>query len=46
MPITSVDRYPVGSGKVGPVARKIQNLYQDIIRRRMPKYKHWLTPVY
>ncbi len=45
-PITSVDRYPVGSGKVGPITRKIQNLYQDIIRGRMPKYKHWLTPVY
>ena len=45
-PITSVDRYPVGDGKIGPVTQKIQKLYQDTIRGRMPKYKHWLTPSY
>ena len=45
-PITSVDRYPVGDGTIGPVTRKIRHIYQDVIRGRMPKYKHWLTPVY
>ena len=33
-------------GKIGPVTRKIRQLYQDVIRGRFPKYKHWLTPVY
>ncbi len=46
MPITSVDHYPVGDGTIGPLTRKIRQLYQEIIRGRMPKYKHWLTPVY
>jgi branched-chain amino acid aminotransferase len=45
-PITSVDRYPVGDGAIGPVTRKIRQIYQDIIRGRIPKYKHWLTPAY
>jgi branched-chain amino acid aminotransferase len=45
-PITSVDRYPVGDGTIGPVTRKIRQIYQDVIRGRMPKYKHWLTPVH
>lgn len=45
-PITSVDRYPVGDGTIGPVTRKIRRIYQDVIRGRLPKYKHWLTPAY
>ncbi len=45
-PITSVDRYPVGDGTIGPLTRKIRKIYQDVIRGRFPKYKHWLTPVY
>jgi branched-chain amino acid aminotransferase len=45
-PITSVDRYPVGDGTIGPLTRKVRQIYQDIIRGRFPKYKHWLTPVY
>jgi len=45
-PITSVDRYPVGDGSIGPVTRKLRQVYQDVIRGRMPKYKHWVMPVY
>jgi len=45
-PITSVDRYPVGDGGIGPLTRRIRQIYQDVIRGRVPKYKHWLTPVY
>ena len=45
-PITSVDRYPVGDGSIGPVTRRLRQIYQDAIRGRMAKYKHWVTPVY
>ena len=45
-PITSVDRYPVGDGRIGPVTRRARQIYQDVIRGRTSKYKHWLTPVY
>jgi branched-chain amino acid aminotransferase len=45
-PIISVDRYPVGEGAIGPVTRTLRQLYRDVIRGRVSKYKHWLTPVY
>jgi branched-chain amino acid aminotransferase len=45
-PITSVDRYPVGDGAIGPLTRRVRQFYQNVIRGRVAKYKHWLTPVY
>jgi branched-chain amino acid aminotransferase len=45
-PIISVDHYPLGDGKVGPITKKIQKLYFDIAEGRVEKYRHWLTPVY
>jgi len=45
-PVVEVDHRPVGDGKVGPVTRKILNLYSDVIRGRNRKYKEWCTPVY
>ncbi len=46
LPITSVDRYPLGTGTIGPVTRQVRRLYHDVVRGALPKYKHWLTPVY
>ncbi len=46
LPITSIDRYPLGDGSVGPICRRIRTIYRDVVRGSMPKYKHWLTPVY
>ena len=46
LPVLSVDRYPVGSGAVGRITEALQNLFFDIVRRRVPKYAAWLTPVY
>jgi branched-chain amino acid aminotransferase len=45
-PITSVDRFPVGDGAIGPVTRRLRHLYQDAVRGRLPQYRRWLTPVY
>jgi branched-chain amino acid aminotransferase len=44
-PITKIDHRPVGDGKVGPIAKKLQDLYFDIVRGKVEKYKHWCTPV-
>jgi len=46
LPITSVDRYPLGDGAIGPLTRQIRKLYHDVVRGVVPKYKHWLTPIY
>ncbi|OGN94766.1 MAG: branched-chain-amino-acid transaminase [Chloroflexi bacterium RBG_13_50_21] len=44
--VTKVDYREVGSGKMGPVTTQLYHLFQDIIHGRVPKYHHWLTPVY
>ena len=45
-PITAVDHYEVGDGKVGPLTKQIQDLYFDIAAGKIDKFRHWLTPVY
>ncbi len=45
-PIVEIDHYKVGDGRPGPLTTKIQNLYFDIAKGRVAKYRHWLTPVY
>jgi branched-chain amino acid aminotransferase len=44
--VTKVDYRPGGDGKMGRITAKLYNLYQDVLRGRVPKYHHWLTPVY
>jgi len=44
-PIRSVDRLPVGNGKVGPITRKLQQRYLDIVNGRAPDVHGWLTQV-
>jgi branched-chain amino acid aminotransferase len=45
-PINSVDRYPVGHGRPGPLVRRLQEAYFAAVEGQMAQYRHWLTPVY
>ncbi|MBE3559150.1 MAG: branched-chain amino acid transaminase [Ktedonobacteraceae bacterium] len=46
-PVISVDHRPVGDGTVGPVTSKLQQLYFDVVRGKIPAYRdQWCTPVY
>jgi branched-chain amino acid aminotransferase len=45
-PITTVDRRPVGNGKVGPLSDKVRSMYVSMCRGEMPKYSKWLSPVF
>ncbi|NTU83424.1 MAG: branched-chain amino acid transaminase [Chloroflexales bacterium] len=45
-PIIEIDRRPVGSGEVGPIAGQLVALYADAVRGRLPDYRQWCTPVY
>jgi branched-chain amino acid aminotransferase len=45
-PVVEVDRRPIGTGRIGPLTARIQQLYFDVVRGRHPKYRHWCTPVY
>jgi len=46
VPIISVDKIPLGSGKAGPITQKIIKVYFEIVRGNNPKYFKWLTPTY
>jgi branched-chain amino acid aminotransferase len=45
-PIVEIDHRIIGDGKMGPITQKIYDLYFDIVRGKVPKYRHWCTPVY
>jgi branched-chain amino acid aminotransferase len=44
--VTNIDHRTVGTGKMGPITKQVQDLYFDIVRGRNDKFSHWLTPVY
>lgn len=43
--ITKIDHRPVGAGTMGPVTAKLRAIYEDIVRAKNPKYKHWNVEV-
>jgi branched-chain amino acid aminotransferase len=42
--IGSVDRYTVGDGTMGPITRRLEQVFHDVVRGRNPAYAHWSTP--
>ena len=44
-PISKIDDVIIGSGSIGPVTEKLQNLYSDIVTGKNEVYKGWLSPV-
>ena len=44
--IAQVDHRPVGNGKMGPTVKALRELYFDVVRGKVAKYRHWCTPVY
>jgi branched-chain amino acid aminotransferase len=45
-PIAEIDHRPVGNGEIGPITRKLSEIYLDAIHGRNSKYMKWCTPVY
>ncbi|MDA1036026.1 MAG: branched-chain amino acid transaminase [Chloroflexi bacterium] len=41
--VGSVDHRPVGSGGIGPITKKLQDLYFPIVRGQNPRYAHQLA---
>ncbi len=46
MAVTRVDHRWLGTGSMGPVTERLRQIFQDTVRGRFPKYKHWIEPVY
>jgi branched-chain amino acid aminotransferase len=45
-PVAEIDRRKIADGEIGPVTKKLQKLYFDVILNKNPKYSAWCTPVY
>jgi branched-chain amino acid aminotransferase len=46
VPITSVDHYAVGDGRIGPVSARIGAIYRRVVHGDEPAYLGWCTPVF
>lgn len=44
--IAEVDRRPVADGKIGPITRRLQDIFMDVVRGRSARYRHWLAAPY
>ncbi|NIO05489.1 MAG: branched-chain amino acid transaminase [Proteobacteria bacterium] len=44
-PIREVDDRAIGDGVTGPVTRKLQSIFFDVVRGRKKKYEEWLDPL-
>jgi len=45
-PVVRVDHRPVGGGTIGPLTRRLTELYFQATRGHLAKYRKWLLPVY
>src|SRR5499426_4405357 len=45
-PILSIDRFPLGDGKIGPVTQRLYNAYMAVVRGVDQRFPEWRTPVY
>ena len=43
---TRVDHRPIGDGVMGPVAGRLRELFDDVVRGKNARYKRWNVGVY
>jgi len=44
-PIASVDKIPIGAGRVGPITKALQDAFFAVVRGKAADRHNWLTPV-
>ena len=45
MAVTKVDHRPIGRGVMGPITTKLRIMFDDLLRAKNPKYRHWNVEV-
>ncbi len=43
--VSRIDHRPVGGGQIGPLTKKLRDLFFDVVRGRVAKYRGWCTPI-
>ncbi|MBI5032362.1 MAG: branched-chain amino acid transaminase [Chloroflexi bacterium] len=44
-PLASIDRFTLGDGNIGPITKRIESLYDDLVRGVDSRYAEWRTSV-
>jgi len=44
-PIGSVDKRKIGTGGMGPITKKLQDIYFEVVKNRVDEYAHWCTKI-
>ena len=44
--VTKVDQRPIGSGQMGEITIQLRQVFDDIVRGKVEKYRHWNVPVF
>lgn len=44
--VTRVDHQNIGDGVMGPITKRLRELYDDLVRGKLEAYKDWNEPVY
>ena len=44
-PVVEVDKYPIGSGEIGPVTASLERILDDVLRGNETQFERWRTPV-
>ncbi|MCG8379385.1 MAG: aminotransferase class IV, partial [Proteobacteria bacterium] len=44
--ITQVDYRTIGNGEMGPVATQLREIYDQVVRGKLKKYRQWNTAIY
>jgi branched-chain amino acid aminotransferase len=45
-PVSRIDHRVIGAGKIGPITRRVRDLYFQVVTGREPKYRSWVEPVF
>ena len=45
-PIVSIDRFPLGEGKVGTTTQRLLTAYMSVVRCVDARFPEWRTPTY
>jgi branched-chain amino acid aminotransferase len=44
--VTRVDHRPIGCGEMGPVTSQLRQIFDRLVRGKLPKHRDWILPVY
>jgi branched-chain amino acid aminotransferase len=44
--VAQVDHRTIGTGRIGPIVKALRDLYFQVVRGQVSKYRAWCTPVY